>query len=626
MSVQETIDTTVTLQWGDHRTIGTLVELNGYSAVLTALRAPEAGTAVAFRVEGETEEEAVTIDGVCIAVGDTGWGERRCEIDLVRVGTTCSASRLRDFIEGWAIARGGSVHIGQSPPGAQPTGGKRFVYHLPDRSVASRRSNASITSSTPRDIVGRNPDAPIDLPDAVVMRRAHTATAPDAVAKVDRNLGARRPARETVPATGEAANQVVGEISFGDEEEFSVHTNPERTLNTEIAAGLLSGSGLDAAFRDALRAVESPRVPRSVKATVAQPMRLTGAGSASPPRSLFSGDAGDDQGFDREHADVRSAIRPAPPALPPRVGIQDDDEGEEDDELEPTRAMAAMDDEPMRFAFETGELSIEETQELMAKVDGAIALEKALSQGAEFDFDEPIVVNTVPLDVPFADPVQLGHDNKAPSMASVLSAPTPSAPAWQPRAAPEEPQPEVGTSTGRSRKMTVAESLALPLRAPAPLVQAPLGYEEDEDDPTLASGEDIEAAVQRPISREISPALKRVAEIFAVDIAVRTEISCNIVMGRKKTDGRVIRLAESKLRLQCQQEPEMYQRIQVALMPADGGKKPFSLQCEVMRIRDRAEEGAPCAFDVRVSPGNSPKDMTSLRAVIVAAQAPAART
>ncbi len=622
MSVQETIDTTVTLQWGDHRTIGTLVELSGHSAVLTALRAPEPGASLAFRVEGDTEEEAVTIDGVCVGLSDTDWGERRCEIDLIRVGTTCSASRLRDFIEGWSIARGGSVHIGQSPPGAQPAGGKRFVYHLPDRSTAVRRSGMVITSGTLRDIPAGSSEAPLDLPDAVVMRRMHASTAPDTVAKVDRHAAARRPARETVSASGNAANQVVGELPLDDDGELSVSTHAERTLNTEIASGLLGGSGLDAAFRDALRAVDSPRVPRSVKAPVAQPMRLTGAGLTKPPLSLFDADSDDARSFERDDADARPLARE--PTQQVRFGAPDEDEDDDDDELELTRAMAAMGDGPMRFAFETGELSIEETQELMAKVDGAIALEKAFAQGAEFDFDEPIVVNTVPLDVPFADPVQLGHDNRAPSMASVFATPSQSAPG--PRATPttEARQAEVGTSTARTRKMTVAEALSLPLRAPAPLVPTPDADQVEDDDSMLAAGEDFEAAVQRPSSREISPALKRVAEIFAVDFAVRTEISCNIVMGRKKADGHIIRLAESKLRLQSQQQPDMYQRIQVALMPADGGKKPFSLQCEVMRIRDRAEEGAPCAFDVRVSPGNSPKDMASLRAVIQAAHAPAA--
>lgn len=565
MSVIDTIDTTVTVEWSGQRTIGTLVELNGQSAVLTALRLPEIGEDIAFRVEGETEEEAVTLDGICVGVDDTGWGERRAEVDLLRVGTTCSASRLRDFIESWSITRGGSVHIGQSRE--QPTV-KRFVYHVPDGGVRAmpdmRQTIESALPATTDDL---------DLPSQVIDRNAVAALRKRDGTSTSPGQG-RRPPRETVPAS----NWVVGGDEVGFEEEFAVATNPERTLNSDVAAGFLAGGGLDAAFREALRAVEQPRMPSRPS--------LPNLGTNVPPPSLF--DTG--------------------PTL------LDDEE----DELEPTRMMSAISDDDGEaampvVAFETGELSNDQVSQLMAKVDDAIELERSIVDSESFDMDEPIIVNTVGLEVPFADPVQLGTDNRAPTMAQATAAPEPG-----PTLELDLPTPVSAEKPKRQRRMTVAETLSLPLKAPTPIEVT----DEPEDDDGHGEEDPIEAAVLRPQTREPSEALKRIAEVFAVDIAVRCDLQVQLQIGRKKYNGVVLRLAESKLRVASPAEPQLYQRLQVLFPDPTGGKKPFVIPAEVVRIREREGDENPVSYDMRISPGTSPKEMNLLRALIKTFQAP----
>lgn len=129
MNVLDTIDTTVTFEWLNTRTIGSLVRLEGRGATVTALRAPEAGTSVYLRLEGESQADGIALDGVCASVTDSEWGERLVEIEVQRVGTTASATVLRDFIETHNIARGGSVSVGRHRDDPNL---KRFVYTLPE--------------------------------------------------------------------------------------------------------------------------------------------------------------------------------------------------------------------------------------------------------------------------------------------------------------------------------------------------------------------------------------------------------------------------------------------------------------------------------------------------------------
>ena len=130
MNVLDTIDTTVTFEWLNTRTIGSLVQLEGRRATVTALRAPEIGTSVYLRLEGESQTDGIALDGVCAGVTDSEWGERLVDIEMQRVGTTASATVLRDFIETHNIARGGSVSVGRHRD--DPTL-KRFVYTLPEQ-------------------------------------------------------------------------------------------------------------------------------------------------------------------------------------------------------------------------------------------------------------------------------------------------------------------------------------------------------------------------------------------------------------------------------------------------------------------------------------------------------------
>lgn len=144
MNVLDTIDTTVTFEWGNTRTVGSLVRLEGRSAVVTALRAPDEGTPVYLRLEGESEADGIALDGVCACVADSEWGERLVEINVQRVGTTASATVLRDFIEAHGIVRGGSVSVGRHRDDPDL---KRFVYTLPEPGQETQLSSPATGES-----------------------------------------------------------------------------------------------------------------------------------------------------------------------------------------------------------------------------------------------------------------------------------------------------------------------------------------------------------------------------------------------------------------------------------------------------------------------------------------------
>lgn len=145
MSVLDTIDTTVTFEWDETRTIGTLVQLGGHTAVVTSLRAPEIGTHVGLRIEGETANDAMAIDGVCLALSDGEWGEQQVTVALHRVGTTASAQILRTFLEQHQIERGGSVSVGRHRDNPDV---KRYVYVLPDTDANRRNDAAGVMAPT----------------------------------------------------------------------------------------------------------------------------------------------------------------------------------------------------------------------------------------------------------------------------------------------------------------------------------------------------------------------------------------------------------------------------------------------------------------------------------------------
>lgn len=127
MSVLDAIDTTVTLEWEQTRTIATLTQLSGRLATVNALRVPETGTECFLRLEGDGPHDTIAIDGVCVAVRDSEWGESEIDVSLIRVGTTNSATALRDFIEQHQIQKGGTVAVGKNRDNPEV---KRFVYTL----------------------------------------------------------------------------------------------------------------------------------------------------------------------------------------------------------------------------------------------------------------------------------------------------------------------------------------------------------------------------------------------------------------------------------------------------------------------------------------------------------------
>mgnify|MGYP000583504208 CR=1 FL=1 len=271
MSVLDTIDTTVSLEFGETRTVGTLLELSGQLAVLTALSLPEEGGQLNVVIEGDDPDESVTLDGICISVTETAWGEKQAEVEVLRVGTTCSASRLRDFIEQYEIARGGSVHIGQNRDNPNT---KRFVYHVPDRldGVFTETNQTGIPSRERRETVqfkggGSTPPSAkskFKSTDQMHGTAGGTFTSTSEInpdlgfdaASVDKTM----PDQQLDPRIFEAPNPFgTAEPGFSA---IDAATHPDRTLNTDMGAvGFSDDADLDAALRDALAAVDSPKMP-----------------------------------------------------------------------------------------------------------------------------------------------------------------------------------------------------------------------------------------------------------------------------------------------------------------------------------------------------------------------------
>ncbi len=159
----DAIDTTVTLEWAQTRTVATLVNLGERVATVTALRTPDVGLECFLRLEGDGPADTIAIDGVCIAARDGDWGEFEVDINIARVGTTTSATSLRDFIEQHGIARGGTVAVGKNRDNPDI---KRFVYTLP--SVGTVIDTPTSRGSQPRPVVLDTPRAvSIDTPKPV---------------------------------------------------------------------------------------------------------------------------------------------------------------------------------------------------------------------------------------------------------------------------------------------------------------------------------------------------------------------------------------------------------------------------------------------------------------------------
>lgn len=232
MNVLEDIDTTVTVEWSATRSIGTLTQLGGRVAVVTALRAPPEGTSIFLRVEAEGQQDGIALDGICVAVTDSEWGEQQLEVDLQRVGTTASATVLRDFIERHGIDRGGSVSIGKNRDNPDL---KRYVYTLPElgksaagglRDAAEVLSPAYDRAARPISAAGIGP-GPLTQPDeAALDARAPPPEATRFVAAVAETRATSMPETRvtTMPRVAMPSQQVVAvgltpaRRGFGDTE------------------------------------------------------------------------------------------------------------------------------------------------------------------------------------------------------------------------------------------------------------------------------------------------------------------------------------------------------------------------------------------------------------------------
>ncbi len=660
MSILDSIDTTVTLEWQGSRTIGTLVELGGRTAVLTTLRTPDKNDAIHIVVEGDLPEETVTIDGICRSVTETAWGEQQADIELMRVGTTQSASRLRDFIEEYGVQRGGSVHIGRNRDNPNR---KRFVYHLPEisetirkdktqerqrRATISGRRSASLerggqeTMLSPSALVRQhdpshsitaelaNMSAPpfaSSTPKVSGPPRSPSVQAAMPDVSKDDSSGFDEDPGDTLPNFDLLADAFVsappGHESDLGFEGAAMRTNPDTTSpNVPSDASLAVTNELDQALREALEAVEQPRPAPPSTPTPSFEESAPTHSFESPPIVDAMPDVGpvdglevlpDDDPFADEmevsSALVTDELEPTPMIEAVRDEAEESIESTEnygslnthstDDELGESLA-EDVHDYPQ---FDTAEdINSVVSEELSAKVDDAIALERAFSDSEHHDPDEPIIVNTVAHEVPFADPVKLGHDNQAPSITTAAER------KLKPAAPPKKKKKKSGTSrrTTGTRKAETTDTVAPPKAAAAP---AP--SEINEQLGVLSHGQP-------------SDALIKVHSVFGVDLAVRCDLPVIFGSGRAKRDGQLLRLAESRLRIASAHQPGLYERLNVLIPDPAGGKAKVNLDCEVTRIREPDDDEAPIAFDMRLAGSNSPKQMQALRKLIRSFEAPPA--
>lgn len=115
------------------------------------------------------------------------------------------------------------------------------------------------------------------------------------------------------------------------------------------------------------------------------------------------------------------------------------------------------------------------------------------------------------------------------------------------------------------------------------------------------------AAVAAPARMASSDKIMSAAELYAGDQAQRVDIKVQFEAGPKKRkyDGKLMRLSESKLRVATQVLPATYERVVVYLAGKGGPKDVLGLQCEVTRVHtnDASGEGS---FDARLTAGGNP--------------------
>ena len=115
------------------------------------------------------------------------------------------------------------------------------------------------------------------------------------------------------------------------------------------------------------------------------------------------------------------------------------------------------------------------------------------------------------------------------------------------------------------------------------------------------------ASVATPARMASSDKIMSAAELYAGDQAQRVDMKVTFEAGPKKRkyDGKLLRLSESKLRVSTQVLPATYERVVVYLAGKGGPKDVLGLQCEVTRVHtnDTSGEGS---FDARLTAGGNP--------------------
>ncbi len=141
----------------------------------------------------------------------------------------------------------------------------------------------------------------------------------------------------------------------------------------------------------------------------------------------------------------------------------------------------------------------------------------------------------------------------------------------------------------------------------------------------LGRGKDEPGAGETRAPRATGP-VASAAQLFVGELAHRMELKVQFEAGprKKKFGGVLLRLAESKIRIQTATLPSLYERITVFVPGRAGPKDVVTVRCEVTRVHEGDGEPANATFDAKLSAGgNPPTVMAKLRELMQGA-APAA--
>ena len=107
--------------------------------------------------------------------------------------------------------------------------------------------------------------------------------------------------------------------------------------------------------------------------------------------------------------------------------------------------------------------------------------------------------------------------------------------------------------------------------------------------------------------------------LFATDTAIRANLSVRFDAGKKQRQGVLLRLGESRVRVQSMHQPQPYERLTLVVTET-GRKDPLKIQVEVTRVRQPEGDGGTqigdAAFDAKVTGSNTAATMARLRALI----------